>query len=85
MISINCTQTLCIRYANRTIETIEILNDNILSRTFWIYNYEGKHFRVFDDENKLDLFLKSHHDHSIAEFESETAMENFLITQEMLK
>lgn len=38
--------------SSRTIETVLVLNKN-LSQLFFIYNYEGYHFRVFT--NHLDL------------------------------
>jgi hypothetical protein len=50
----NTFQTLNTEYlrSSRTIETVLVSNED-LSQVFFIYNYEGNHFRVF--QNHLDL------------------------------
>lgn len=50
----NSIETINTEYlrASRTIETVLVSKENF-SQTFYIYNYEGNSFRVF--ENHLDL------------------------------
>ena len=64
--------------ANRTIETIQLSN-NGLSKMVFIYNYEGVHYRVFD--NIADAYDVASGEMSvlvIAEFEKESELDNFL-------
>lgn len=52
----NTFQAVHIEYLRplRTIETV-LVSKGLLSQVFFIYNYEGNHFRVF--KNHLDLIL----------------------------
>lgn len=64
--------------ANRTIETIQLSN-NDSAKTVFIFNYEGKHFRVFENEN--DAYKSTDSEANIkiiAEFIKENELDNFL-------
>ena len=54
--------------ASRTIETVLVSNDEC-SQVFFVYNYEGNHFRVF--KNHLDL-IKFFQDKAKCDFEFST-------------
>jgi hypothetical protein len=63
--------------ANRTIETI-VVKQGIFSKAFWIYNYEGIHYRVF--ENLLDVFNFLNNSIEPAHsFDNENKLDNFLL------
>ena len=64
--------------ADRTIESVQLSN-NGLSKMVFIYNYEGVHYRVFD--NIADAYDVASGEMSvpvIAEFEKESELDNFL-------
>lgn len=43
---------------SRTIETVLVSNQE-LSQVFFIYNYEGNHFRVFENHESLIRFFQN--------------------------
>lgn len=47
--------------SNRTIETILLtdLNDGSRQRIVYVYNYEGYHYRIFDDLIELTKFFNN--------------------------
>lgn len=57
--------------SSRTIETVLVSNQE-LSQVFFIYNYEGNHFRVF--KNHLDL-INFFQDNAECDFEFGTEEE----------
>ncbi|MDO7172115.1 hypothetical protein [Mariniflexile sp. AS56] len=75
----NTLQTINTEYlrASKTLETTVVSKEN-LSKVFFIYNYEGNSFRVF--ENHLDLinFFQNKSD-SFIHFSTETDLDNFLL------
>lgn len=63
---------------SRTIETYSATKDGI-SDLFYIYNYEGFHFRFFKDSSSLDNFFSSGIEPEYA-FEDEGGLDIFLKT-----
>jgi hypothetical protein len=78
MLNIQTIYTEYIRYANRTLECMEISkNQSILH--YWIYNYQGNHFRVFDSLLEVFAFLNNQSDNNwIADFDTEEELDNYL-------
>lgn len=56
----NTFQTINTEYlkASRTIETVIVSKEN-LSKLFFIYNYEGNSFRVFESQMNLIHFFQN--------------------------
>ncbi|MCK5026845.1 MAG: hypothetical protein KAS07_00350 [Candidatus Pacebacteria bacterium] len=64
--------------ANRTIETIQLSN-NDSAKTFFIFNYEGKHFRVFENEGDAYKSASGNtYTKALAEFVKENKLDKFL-------
>lgn len=61
---------------NRTIDTILLSNSNN-QRVLWVYNYEGKHFRVFHNVQDVAGFLSNNFE-PIINFENEVELDEFL-------
>lgn len=61
---------------SRTIETV-ILSKGSRERVFYIYNYEGYSFRVFEDILALILFFETGEDTSI-HFDTEVELDRYL-------
>lgn len=80
MTTLQTIHTEYIRYANRTLECVEVRSENPGYRYFWIYNFQGIHFRVFGSEVEALAFLNNESDNNwIAYFEEEEELDNFLL------
>lgn len=75
----NQIQTIDTDYlrANRSIDTVLVTKGH-LSKTLWIYNYEGIHFRVFDTLLGVFNFLYNSIEPEIS-FNSEIELDAFLL------
>lgn len=62
--------------SSRTIETVLVSNEK-LTQVFFIYNYEGKSFRLFSDHLDLINFFQDAAE-SEAHFNTEIELDNFL-------
>lgn len=75
----NIIQTIDTEYlrSDRTIDTV-LINRGSKSKTLWIYNSQGVHFRVF--ENLLDVhnFLSNSFEAKFS-FDQEEALDSFLL------
>jgi hypothetical protein len=80
MLNIQTIYNEYIRYANRTIECVEIIkNQSVLH--YWIYNYQGNHFRVFDSLLDVFAFLNNQCDNNwVADFDTEEELDSFLLS-----
>lgn len=68
--------------SNRTIETI-LLTDLINSsrqKIVYVYNYEGYHYRIFDDLIELTKFLNNNEFRILKEYSKDYRANNFLKT-----
>jgi hypothetical protein len=63
--------------ANRSIDTV-LLNNGSLFKTMWIYNFEGIHFRVFQNLLAVLNFLYHSHEPDNS-FTSESELDDFLL------
>lgn len=61
---------------SRTIEKLEIIQ-NLKRSICFLYNYEGTHFRLFENESALNSFLKEESEPKLS-FSSEEELDNFL-------
>ena len=67
-----------IRYACRSLETLETISEKGIRKIWWIYNYEGKHFRVFESQGAAQDFLDNKGDDWVIDFDSEEELDRFL-------
>ena len=74
----NAIQTISTEYlrASRTIETVLITNTTT-NKLFYIYNYEGWFYRVFNNLVDLNNFFDDAFEPAIW-FEKEEALDNYL-------
>ena len=74
----NQLQTIKIEYlrSSRTIETVLVINRK-LSEVFFVYNYEGNSFRVFENHLKLVDFFQNKCE-SDYHFSTEDELDDFL-------
>ena len=61
---------------SRTIEYLEISSGKI-RHSYFVYNYEGVHFRFFENETALNSFLK-HGVEPCQSFGDESELDDFL-------
>lgn len=68
--------------SSRTIETVLVTRDNH-QKVFFVYNYEGNSYRVFENHWDLILFFqdKAESDHH---FGTEDALDEFLLEVEVV-
>ena len=64
--------------ASRTIETIEVSLDS-KAKIYFIYNYEGTHFRLFNSLASLIQFFESNMESKIS-FDKESELDAYLET-----
>lgn len=63
--------------SDRTIETILVRNSKS-EKLFWVYNFEGIHFRLFETWLAVDHFFK-HAEEPLHSFNSETDVDDYLL------
>lgn len=76
MNSIKTIETEYLR-SNRTIDTI-LVNQGVISKIFWIYNFEGIHFRVFEKLLEVHNFLNNSFEAKYS-FNNEKELDDFLL------
>ncbi len=74
----NHFQTIDVSYMrpSRTIETI-LLKNNSKERILYVYNFEGWHFRMFNNIKDIISFFDDEFEPEIS-FESEEKLDNYL-------
>lgn len=77
MNSISTTHTIYYYRASRTIETILASNGSV-SREFYMYNYEGNSFSLFETKKDVSNFFNSNIKSKV-HFKNEQDLDNFLI------
>ena len=63
--------------ANRTIEQIRIFDGHV-HKDFFIYNYEGIYFRIFETQKEAESSANGSFLKPLVEFENNLLMEKFL-------
>lgn len=63
--------------ASRTIETI-LVSNNVAVKHFYVYNYEGYSFRVFETKKEVSNFF-NHNVESELHFDSDEELEDYLM------
>ncbi|MEX0996918.1 MAG: hypothetical protein WDZ45_07710 [Flavobacteriaceae bacterium] len=61
-------------FANRTIETLLIGG----SKKLYLYNHQGQYFKLFDQKEELDNYLKALPYQMLCEFYSEEEVDIFI-------
>lgn len=69
-------QTIYYSRASRTIETI-LVSSKIKSKHFYVYNYEGYSFRVFETKREVSDFFNLNIE-SKFHFDTEHSLDNYL-------
>ena len=74
----NTFQSIDISYlrANRTIETI-LLKNGTTEKVLYTYNFEGTHYRVFENIGDILHFFEDKFDPKVS-FDNETDLDNYL-------
>jgi len=75
MNSLQTLRTIYLR-ASRTIETILVSND-INNKHFYLYNYEGYSFRVFETKKEVSDFFNLNIESKL-HFDTEHSLDNYL-------
>lgn len=75
MNSLHTLRTIYLR-ASRTIETI-LVSNNIHSKHFYLYNYEGYSFRVFETKKEVSNFFNLNVESKL-HFDTEYTLDNYL-------
>lgn len=78
-VSIN-TEYLC---ASRTIETVEVMN-SATRKLFYVYNYEGYSFRVFNNVLDLIRFFENI-SNDFLHFETDDELDNYFFKLNLIK
>jgi len=78
MNSIDTIDTEYINRACRTLETVQVRNGGFKTKLFWIYNFEGVHFRVFDCMMDVINFFTESIEAKYS-FDNENDLDNFLL------
>jgi hypothetical protein len=76
----NSIKTIDTEYlrSDRTVDTI-LVNQGVLSKALWVYNFEGIHFRVFEKFLDVHNFLSNSFEAKYA-FNSEKELDDFLLS-----
>ena len=79
----NIINQLEIKYirSSKTIEKLE-LSDNNKKTTRYIYNYEGNHYRLFEDKDSLNAFFEYGNEPKLS-FENEFDLDTYLLTKKI--
>jgi hypothetical protein len=75
---IKTLDTTYLNRASRTLETVQVSRTGYASKLFWVYNYEGVHFRVFTSNQQVLDFLENKSHEFWVDFEDDETMEEFL-------
>lgn len=78
----NTLKTLHTEYlktACRTLEIVRVSSNTSTFKDFWIYNYDGVHFRVFTSHKKADDFLNNTSQECWVDFADEKHLDDFLM------
>ncbi|MFN7495557.1 MAG: hypothetical protein ACK5RG_21735 [Cyclobacteriaceae bacterium] len=67
-----------IRYASRTLETILLINENKAEKVVYLYNYDGIHFRVFENVFEVGNFFNGINYQILKEYSHERWVDRFL-------
>lgn len=79
MNKVETVQVDCIRYASRTLETILLTNKmNHNQKVVYLYNYDGYHFRIFENIFDVSNFLSDKPYNVLKEYAKERYVDSFL-------
>ena len=77
MNTLSTTNTIYYTRSSRTIETI-LVSNAVNAKLFYVYNYEGSSFRVFETKKELSNFFNLNVE-SKFHFDREEEMDEFLM------
>lgn len=81
MNTVQALRTIYYSRFSRTIETI-LVSNNIKSKYFYVYNYEGYSFRVFETKREVSNFFNLNIE-SKSHFDTEYSLDNYLSTYQI--
>lgn len=77
MNTLNTIRTIYYTRASRTIETI-LLTNEIISKPFYVYNYEGYSYRLFETKKEVSNFF-NYNVESKFHFDSDEELDDYLM------
>ena len=77
MNTLTSVNTIYYNRASITIETI-LVSNSIEAKPFYVYNYEGYSFRVFDSKKEVSNFFNLNVDSKL-HFDNEVQLDDYLI------
>ncbi|MEO6830699.1 MAG: hypothetical protein ABI378_00640 [Chitinophagaceae bacterium] len=78
MNTIDAVQVDYLGRASRTLETILLTNEKKQQKIVYMYNYEGWHFRIFENVSELSNFLNDQPHEFLREYSKERYADAFL-------
>ncbi len=78
MNKVTTIQTDEIRFASRTLETILLTNEDKKDKVVYLYNYDGTHFRIFENIFEVSNFLCNKPFILLKEYKNEIYVNKFL-------
>lgn len=84
MNSIKTIQVDEIIYASRTLETILLTNTNNKEKVVYLYNYDGLHFRIFENVIEVGNFFCGKNYQVLKEYSYERWVDKFLKKYEFI-
>lgn len=78
MNKLECIQVDYINFASRTLETILLTNEKKQQKILYLYNYEGVHFRIFENIVEVSFFLNDRPYEVLKEYLAERSADRFL-------
>lgn len=66
------------RYASRTLETILLTNKNNKEKVVYLYNYDGLHFRIFENVFEVGNYFNGKDYQILKEYSHERQVDRFL-------
>ncbi|MFZ1323020.1 MAG: hypothetical protein WAT71_15790 [Ignavibacteria bacterium] len=78
MNKLECIQVDYINLASRTLETVLLTNEKKQQKVVYLYNYEGVHFRIFDNIIEVSNFLSNRPYELLNEYFVERFADRFL-------
>lgn len=79
-----CLETSYLNRASRSVDTMLLTNEKEEKKVLYVQNFEGISFKVFDALMDLVNYLYDDSGRTIAEFDTDEELDNYLINYEII-